>query len=132
MHDTHSIQVSDEVAFFKIHDLDGDGFWDTHELQAMYGLERDIDPSASHIRAIINRAFQDLDADQDNRISLQEYMQSKLPNWTPEERRQEKQWQDRHPVQEQQQQQEYHRTAEWVSHHEEESEGVPDKFRVQA
>ncbi|KAI7848722.1 hypothetical protein BDC45DRAFT_522593 [Circinella umbellata] len=99
MQDTHGIQVSDEVAFFKIHDTNGDGFWDESDLRAMYGLERDIDPNAHHVRTIVDRALQDLDMDKDGLISLAEYMKSKLPDWTPEEVKEEKQWMDHHSSQ---------------------------------
>lgn len=96
MRDSHHIEVSDEVAFFKIHDTNGDGFWDEMELRSMYGLERDVDPEARHVGTIINRAFQDLDADADRLISLQEYMRSKLPDWTEQEKKQEQQWIEQH------------------------------------
>lgn len=96
MADSHHIEVSDEVAFFKIHDTNGDGFWDENELRSMYGIERDIDPEARHVGAIINRAFQDLDANGDRLISLEEYMRSKLPNWTEQEKKEEKQWIEQH------------------------------------
>ncbi|KAI9278242.1 hypothetical protein BDA99DRAFT_491550 [Phascolomyces articulosus] len=99
MQDTHGIQVNDEVAFFKIHDDNGDGFWDESDLRAMYGLERDIDPNAHHVRTIVDRALQDLDKDKDGKISLEEYMKSQLPDWTPEEIQEEKEWMDHHPPQ---------------------------------
>ncbi|KAL0074190.1 hypothetical protein J3Q64DRAFT_1778974 [Phycomyces blakesleeanus] len=99
LHDTHQIQSADEMSFFKIHDLNGDGFWDAHELRAMYGLERDIDPDAKHIRTIIDRVFEDLDKDLDGYVSMAEYMTTKLPNWTEEEKVADKMWKEEHPYQ---------------------------------
>lgn len=34
----HHIESFDEPAFFKLHDLDLDGFWDRDEIAAIYGL----------------------------------------------------------------------------------------------
>ncbi|KAI8141543.1 hypothetical protein BJV82DRAFT_618153 [Fennellomyces sp. T-0311] len=133
MQDTHGIQVSDEVAFFKIHDANGDGYWDEFDLRAMYGLERDVDPSAKHVRTIIDRAFQDLDIDGDRLISLAEYMRSQLPDWTPEEKNQDKQWMDEHPKVAEPVAVHHHEQPQWSTdddHHDEEEDHVPQKFRA--
>lgn len=80
MNEAHQIEVTDEVTFFKLHDLDGDGFWDEKELQSMYGLERDIDPNTSHIKLIIDRVYEEMDMNKDRFISLDEYITAKLPS----------------------------------------------------
>lgn len=142
MTETHQIQISDEVTFFKLHDRNGDGQWDDNDLKALYGFERDVDASAKHIRTIIDRAFHDLDMDGDGLISLTEYMQSKLPSWTPEEIQADKQWRDDHPSgasDQEQEQQQHHERPEWQEgdHGEEQEDDgvdkdpVPDKFKVQ-
>ncbi|KAG0178163.1 DNA topoisomerase 3-beta-1 [Apophysomyces sp. BC1021] len=134
MHDTHQIQVSDEVTFFKLHDLDGDGFWDDRELRAMYGLERDIDPNAVHVKTIINRAFEELDTGRDGLISLTEYMRSKLPNWTEEEKKAEKRWKEEHQDEKAttlHQRSLHDDLPQWEEDKAEEGEGVvPDKYRA--
>ncbi|SAM04744.1 hypothetical protein [Absidia glauca] len=91
MDNTHHIEISDEVTFFKLHDLDRDGYWNDHEVQAIYGLERDI-PDAPHVTTIVRRAFEELDSNMDGLISMKEYMVKHLPNWTEEEIQAEKQW----------------------------------------
>lgn len=138
MTETHQIQISDEVTFFKLHDRNGDGQWDDNDLKALYGFERDVDASAKHIRTIIDRAFHDLDMDGDGLISLTEYMQSKLPTWTPEELQADKEWRDDHPSSESDQerkQEQHHERPEWQEGDQVDEEGdkdpVPDKFKVQ-
>jgi hypothetical protein len=80
MQDDHHIEVTDEVTFFKLHDLDNDGFWSDKELQSLYGFERDIDPNESHIKTIIDRVYQDMDLNKDGFISLEEYITNQLPS----------------------------------------------------
>lgn len=92
MHDDHHIEVTDEVTFFKLHDLDNDGFWDEKELKSMYGLERDVDPNASHINIIIDRIYKDMDMNKDRFISMDEYITSKLPILTQLDRETERRW----------------------------------------
>ncbi|KAG2209995.1 hypothetical protein INT47_003431 [Mucor saturninus] len=92
MHDDHHIEVTDEVTFFKIHDLDGDGFWDEQELKSMYGLERSIDPNAQHIKVIIDRVYKDMDMNKDRYISMDEYITSKLPILTQLDKEREHRW----------------------------------------
>jgi hypothetical protein len=41
MHTEHHIDSFDLPSFFKLHDLDMDGFWDEAEVQAVYGLRHD-------------------------------------------------------------------------------------------
>ncbi|KAI8638974.1 hypothetical protein BD408DRAFT_422226 [Parasitella parasitica] len=90
MNEAHQIEVTDEVTFFKLHDLDGDGFWDEKELQSMYGLERDIDPKTSHIKLIIDRVYKEMDMNKDRFISLDEYITAKLPSLSQREENLEK------------------------------------------
>ncbi|OZJ06210.1 hypothetical protein BZG36_00837 [Bifiguratus adelaidae] len=87
MAEDHDLDNFDEVVFFKLHDLNHDGHLDEKELMAMYGLERDIDLESRHIKAIINRAFQDMDTNGDRMISLQEYLAVQMPDWSPQEAR---------------------------------------------
>lgn len=131
MDEWHRIQISDEVAFFKIHDTNGDGFWDESELRAIYGFERDIDPSAKHVRTIVDRAFQDLDTNGDRLISLTEYMRSQLPDWTEEELREDKQWRAEHAEETvSQQTQQEKPPREWPHWQETDDDHIPDKFKA--
>ncbi|KAI8384578.1 uncharacterized protein BYT42DRAFT_562959 [Radiomyces spectabilis] len=98
MRETHRMEIADAVTFFKLHDLDGNGFLDANELRAIYGWERDVNPDANHIQDIIQRALQELDKDQDGLISMQEYLASKLPQWTEADQQAENQWREDHPV----------------------------------
>lgn len=89
MAETHQIEVKDEVTFFKLHDLDKDGFWDEKELKSMYGLERDIDPNASHIKRIIDSVYQEMDLNRDRFVSMDEYMNARLPTVSKKEKKME-------------------------------------------
>lgn len=74
----HGIEINDEVTFFKLHDLDGDGYWDEGELKYMFGVESDTDPNSSHIQHVIARIYQEIDTNNDRFISLKEYIAKKL------------------------------------------------------
>ena len=63
MHQSRQVEISDEVAFFKYHDINKDGFWDEKELRAMYGFESD--PDSIHIKSIIDGVFEDMDKNRD-------------------------------------------------------------------
>lgn len=78
MKEHHGIEINDEVTFFKLHDLDGDGYWDEGELKYMFGIESDVDPNSSHIQHIIARIYQEIDTNKDKFISLKEYVSKKL------------------------------------------------------
>ncbi|OAC99788.1 hypothetical protein MUCCIDRAFT_83828 [Mucor lusitanicus CBS 277.49] len=97
MNEAHQIEVTDEVTFFKLHDVDGDGFWDEKELQSMYGLERDIDPNTSHIKKIIDRVYEEMDMNKDRFISMDEYITAKLPSITAREEKLEKEYRKKAP-----------------------------------
>ncbi|OBZ90150.1 hypothetical protein A0J61_01794 [Choanephora cucurbitarum] len=77
MHQSRQVEISDEVAFFKYHDINKDGFWDEKELRAMYGFESD--PDSIHIKSIIDGVFEDMDKNRDRLISQDEYTNAKLP-----------------------------------------------------
>ncbi|KAI8047963.1 uncharacterized protein B0P05DRAFT_565071 [Gilbertella persicaria] len=124
MSESHNIEIQDEVAFFKIHDLNQDGFWDEEELKSMYGLERDIDPNAQHIKLIIDRVFQDMDLNRDRLISLDEYINAKLPMITEKQQRvEEEEKKKQKPIKAQ--------PKEPVFNQNKESTGtIPSKFRA--
>ena len=79
MHQDHQIEITDEVAFFKIHDLNNDGFWSQEEMQSLYGVERGIDPTENHIMSLIDSVFEEMDTNKDRYISLEEYLAHNLP-----------------------------------------------------
>lgn len=41
MHTEHHIDSFDLPSFFKLHDLNMDGFWDVNEIKAVYGLHNE-------------------------------------------------------------------------------------------
>lgn len=69
----HHIESFDASAFFKLHDLDLDGFWDRDEIAAIYGLrhhsvsgmpaEHKNDPAFEE--RVVKAVLQKLDTDQD-------------------------------------------------------------------
>ncbi|KAI8089923.1 uncharacterized protein BX664DRAFT_334230 [Halteromyces radiatus] len=129
MDDTHHVEISDEVTFFKLHDLDGDGYWTDRELRSLYGLERDVSSDAIHVNTIVHRAFQDLDTNHDGLISLQEYMVYHLPDWTEEEILIEKQWRLSHPSPELLV--DHHSPAASWEENDNDDDHIPNKFKVQ-
>lgn len=50
MHTEHHIDSFDLPSFFKLHDLNMDGFWDTAEIQAVYGLKHDASHNHGHAK----------------------------------------------------------------------------------
>ncbi|KAG0747311.1 hypothetical protein G6F57_003699 [Rhizopus arrhizus] len=91
MKEAHQMEVADEVSFFKIHDLNKDGFWDEDELMSMYGIERGIDPKAEHIQVIIEEIYKAMDLNKDRFISQDEYITSTfLPTITKQQEEKEK------------------------------------------
>lgn len=85
MHEEHEIEITDEVTFFKLHDLDDDGFWDESDIRAMYGFEEASDTGSDHAKVIIKRVIKGMDVDEDGRVSLEEYIKHKLPLLTKRE-----------------------------------------------
>ncbi|CAO3686743.1 unnamed protein product [Rhizopus stolonifer] len=91
MKETHQMEVADEVAFFKIHDLNKDGHWDESELVSMYGTERNVDPQAEHIQSIIKTIYNTMDLNKDGFISQDEYItNAALPPITENHEKKEK------------------------------------------
>lgn len=48
MQSEHHIDAFDLPSFFKLHDLDNDGYWTVAEIQAVYGLNPDAAHSHGH------------------------------------------------------------------------------------
>lgn len=91
MKEAHQMEVADEIAFFKIHDLNKDGHWDESELLSMYGTERNVDPQAEHIQNIIKTIHNTMDLDKDGLISQDEYItNAALPPITEKHEKKEK------------------------------------------
>jgi hypothetical protein len=134
MTEAHQIEVKDEVTFFKLHDLDNDGFWDEKELQSMYGLERDIDPNANHIKRIIDSVYQEMDLNRDRFISMDEYMNARLPSVSKEEEEMIQKRKTGEPKKNKQKNQKKAKKADTVPENNkkktEKYEGVPNKFRA--
>lgn len=82
MHTEHHIDSFDLESFFKLHDLDLDGYWDIPEIQAVYGLhhhsvkEKIPVPEMVDTRTkeIVEQVLRKLDTDSDGKISLQEFL----------------------------------------------------------
>lgn len=85
MHEEHEIEITDEVTFFKLHDLEDDGYWDESDIRAMYGFEAATDSDSDQSKVIIKRVIKGMDTDQDGRVSLEEYIKHKLPVLTKRE-----------------------------------------------
>ncbi|KAE8540779.1 hypothetical protein D1P53_003143 [Cryptococcus gattii VGV] len=82
MHTEHHIDSFDLESFFKLHDLDMNGYWDELEIQAVYGLHHhsvkdkmgkggQVDGRA---KDIVSKVLEALDKNQDGRISLEEFL----------------------------------------------------------
>lgn len=82
MHTEHHIDSFDLESFFKLHDLDMNGYWDELEIQAVYGLHHhslkdkmrkgaQVDARAQNI---VSKVLEALDKNQDGRISLEEFL----------------------------------------------------------
>ncbi|KIR31251.1 hypothetical protein I352_06345 [Cryptococcus deuterogattii MMRL2647] len=82
MHTEHHIDSFDLESFFKLHDLDMNGYWDELEIQAVYGLHHhsvkdkmgkgeQVDGRAKNI---VSKVLEALDKNQDGRISLEEFL----------------------------------------------------------
>ncbi|KAL7419603.1 hypothetical protein Q5752_005515 [Cryptotrichosporon argae] len=78
----HHIDTFDLPSFFKLHDLDSDGFWDRAEIAAVYGLHhhsvRDRVPDdgarEGRTQVVVDRVLEKLDADKDGKVSLEEFV----------------------------------------------------------
>ncbi|WVQ94470.1 hypothetical protein IAU59_001549 [Kwoniella sp. CBS 9459] len=82
MHTEHHIDSFDLESFFKLHDLDMNGFWDEAEIQAVYGLHhhtvkdkiRQPELVDARTKVVVDKVLERLDTDKDGKISLQEFM----------------------------------------------------------
>lgn len=92
MHTEHHIDSFDLESFFKLHDLDMDGFWDEAEIQAIYGLHhhsmREKIPQSELVegrtKVVVDKVLQRLDSNKDGQISLDEFLvggQDGLPSF---------------------------------------------------
>lgn len=82
MHTEHHIDSFDLESFFKLHDLDMDGFWDVPEIQAVYGLhhhsvkEKIPQPEVvdERTKKVVEEVLQKLDTNKDQKVSLDEFL----------------------------------------------------------
>ena len=82
MHTEHHIDSFDLESFFKLHDLDMDGYWDKAEIEAVYGLHhhsvKERIPAKAQVdgRAgvVVEKVLEKLDKDDDKRVSLEEFL----------------------------------------------------------
>ncbi|WWD16657.1 hypothetical protein CI109_101087 [Kwoniella shandongensis] len=82
MHTEHHIDSFDLESFFKLHDLDMDGFWDEAEIQAVYGLHhhsvKEKIPQQALVdgrtQVVVDKVLSKLDTNKDGKISLEEFM----------------------------------------------------------
>lgn len=84
MHTEHHIDSFDLESFFKLHDLNMDGYWDVPEIEAVYGLhhhsvkEKIPQPELiqGRTKMIVDKVLQRLDQDGDGKISQEEYVKA--------------------------------------------------------
>lgn len=76
MHTEHHIDSFDLPAFFSLHDLNLDGFWDVAEIEAVYGVHHHSVKEAlgdhkanvdSRAEAIVSKVLQKLDKNGDRK-----------------------------------------------------------------
>ena len=82
MHTEHHIDAFDLESFFKLHDLNLDGYWDRAEIEAVYGLhhhsvkdkipQKEIQDGRTAV--VVDKVLKKLDTDQDGLISRQEFI----------------------------------------------------------
>jgi len=77
----HHIDSFDLESFFALHDLDGNGFWDIPEIEAVYGLHHpEAQKSApaeyqeSKRKVVTDKVLKKLDRDGDGRVSMEEFL----------------------------------------------------------
>lgn len=75
----------DPKTFFALHDLNGDGFWNDFELEALFNLELekmynetnpddDMNEKAEEMYRMREHVMKQIDVNQDRMISLQEFL----------------------------------------------------------
>ena len=82
MHTEHHIDSFDLESFFKLHDLDNNGYWDIAEIQAVYGVHHhsvkqkhpEQEKQDKRSSAIVQAVLQSLDKDVDQKITLEEFL----------------------------------------------------------
>nr|XP_018264522.1 uncharacterized protein I303_02692 [Kwoniella dejecticola CBS 10117]OBR86680.1 hypothetical protein I303_02692 [Kwoniella dejecticola CBS 10117] len=82
MHTEHHIDSFDLESFFKLHDLDMNGFWDQAEIQAVYGLHhhsvkdkiKQPELIDARTQVVVDKVLEKLDTNRDGKISLAEFI----------------------------------------------------------
>ncbi|KAI9445389.1 hypothetical protein H4582DRAFT_1845799 [Lactarius indigo] len=77
----HHIDTFDLPSFFQLHDLNRDGFWDTEEVEAIYGVHhvysqkrsKDDEEHQQKANHIVDTVFKAIDKDKDGKITLAEF-----------------------------------------------------------
>lgn len=89
----HHIDTFDTASFFKLHDLNRDGFLDTEEIEAIYGVHhaysqqksKDGEEHAQKAQTIVNAILSKMDSNKDGKVSLEEFEKQgldALPNFS--------------------------------------------------
>lgn len=89
MKDIHGTEIDKELTFFKIHDIDDDGFWDIQELRIMFGIEYALNPKSHQVRRVIDQVYSHADTNKDKFISVDEYLHNELAFLKPIKQREE-------------------------------------------
>ena len=73
----HHIENFDAGAFFSLHDFDGNGVWDGHEVQKFYGLDdvSNKDLPATKRLEVLSTIFQLVDKDSNEHITMDEFIE---------------------------------------------------------
>ncbi|WWC87690.1 uncharacterized protein L201_002582 [Kwoniella dendrophila CBS 6074] len=82
MHTEHHIDSFDLEAFFKLHDLDMNGFWEVPEIEAVYGLHhhsvkdkiKQPELVDARTKVVVDKVLDKLDTNKDGKISLSEFI----------------------------------------------------------
>jgi len=89
----HHIDTFDTASFFHLHDLNRDGFLDTEEIEAIYGVHhaysqkksKDEEEHAQKAQTIVTTVLAAMDTNKDGKISLDEFEKrglDALPNFS--------------------------------------------------
>ncbi|KAI0307631.1 hypothetical protein B0F90DRAFT_1807082 [Multifurca ochricompacta] len=77
----HHIDTFDLPSFFQLHDLNRDGFWDSEEVEAIYGVHhvysqkksKDDEEHQKKAKLVVDTIFNAIDKDKDGKITLAEF-----------------------------------------------------------